>query len=115
MVRVVRGVVCKRKTMNTIKKISSFFHSLIIPHPMRDWLLVLGSGVVIFVILAVVSVNYFLGVRSGNIVGDVDAPTVTPPRISRDELQKTADLLILRRSEYEQGEIPAPDVSDPSL
>lgn len=101
--------------MNTVKKISSFFHSLITPHPMRDWLLVLGSGVIIFVILAGVSVNYFLGVRSGNIVGNVDAPTIAPPRISRDELQKASDLLTVRKNEYEQGEIAPPDVSDPSL
>ncbi len=88
--------------------------SLSSPHPLRDWVLLVGALFIIAVVLLVVSTQFFFKIRSGTIIGMPSIEQVAAPKVSRVELQRVVEALEIQRLNYEEGTIASPKVSDPS-
>jgi len=100
--------------MNFLRSISRGIRSFSSPHPLRDWFVVLGALILLFLVFLSIAVYYFFGVRSGSIVGTEETELPRAARISRDDLEKTVAVYEMRRTNYDAGNFNAPDVSDPS-
>ena len=84
------------------------------PNPLRDWFIVLGLVTLLAAILVVVSVYFFLGIRSGTIIPEADNMIKRTPTVSREALQNIVEVFETRTLNYEADNIPTPNVDDPS-
>ena len=100
--------------MKYLETVTTFLRSLVNPYPLRDWYIAIGLSFVVLGILIGVSVYFFFGIRSGDIVGSLDPEFFPTPNVSREKLEEVVSVYETRRVNYEAGNVRTPDVSDPS-
>lgn len=100
--------------MKFLDKTLDIARSLVRPHPLRDWYIVLAFVTVVFISVVATTTGLFLGIRSGSITTPPNIAVGALPSISREKLEETVAEYELRQINYVAGNIRTPDVSDPS-
>lgn len=88
--------------------------TLITPHPVRDWLFILFITLAASLVLMGISLYFYIGIRSGNIVGAPNTEAGRVPGISRAALDDTVSKYETRRVNYDAGNFAIPSIADPS-
>lgn len=99
--------------MKYLKHISNMLALLVKPYPLRDWYIILGLSFIVFVVLAIMSVNFFIGIRSGSIVPDANIEPKRLPTVSRKTLEDVVSLYETKQVNYDAGNITLPSAVDP--
>lgn len=84
------------------------------PHPVRDWLLILFITLAASLVLIGISLYFYIGIRSGSIVGAPNTEASRTPGISRAALDSTVSKYETRRVNYDAGNFAIPSIADPS-
>lgn len=100
--------------MKFLDKTLDIARSLVQPHPLRDWYIVLALVTVVFISVVTTTTSLFLGIRSGSITTPPNTAVGVLPSISREKLEETVAEYELRQINYNAGNIRTPDVPDPS-
>lgn len=100
--------------MKTLRTIATTLRSFSSPHPLRDWLTVLVLAAVALVAFVGTSTYYFFGLRSGSLIGTQTVQVSRVPQVSRQELEDLVALFETRTLNFDSGNFPTPDVTDPS-
>lgn len=94
--------------------LTEFAASLLTPHPVRDWLLILSLAAVLFFSCAAYAGYLFLGIQGGTIIGSIEAEQPVLPKVSRGDLTKTLEMYHTRKANYEAQNFPRPSLVNPS-
>lgn len=99
--------------MEVMQRSISFLRSLTRPHPARDWLaLLVVSGVAALAGFGVAA-YYFLGIQSGNIIGEAGGEQAPAHTVSREALGRVLETFSERAVNYDAGNVRTPAVPDP--
>lgn len=88
---------------------------LVHPNPGRDWLIVLGLGLVTVLAGVGLAVYLFWGIQTGSIIGGTSAQLAPPVPISRATLKKVLDAYQLRAANYTGANFPVFNLTDPHI
>ncbi len=84
------------------------------PNPARDWYAVLLIAIALLIVEIAVGVFFFVGIRSGQIVGSAEGAGESMSTVTRGEVSATLDLYRVRQTNYEARNFPRPALKDPS-
>lgn len=87
--------------------------SIATPHPARDWSIALVIIVMTFVGFVAYAGYLFVGIRWGGLTGESSIQSVSPPTITRGELDSALETYRVRRANFESRNFGIPGVTDP--
>jgi len=100
--------------MKYLSYLNDFLKTLTRPFPIRDWYIVLGVSGAAAVILVGLSIYLFVGIQSGFIIAPHGGESVQTVNVSRESLNNVIEKYKVRTLNFETGNYPVPDVSDPA-
>ncbi|MDE2079157.1 MAG: hypothetical protein KGI73_02105 [Patescibacteria group bacterium] len=100
--------------MNTFSHLSSFLRSFLKPYPARDWFIALVAVFFIFLGFAFYGVYVYFGIETGALFA-VTGGTKPAITITTADIQNVVDAYNVRVVNWNAGNIPVPDVTDPSV
>jgi len=96
-----------------LNTLTDFLKNLSRPYPTRDWIIVGGIGLVLFLGGAGVAAQLFWGTQTGSIVSaSADVPRAPIP-VSRDAIKYVIETYQVRATNYQNKIFPAVTLSDP--
>ncbi|OGG44347.1 hypothetical protein A2841_01000 [Candidatus Kaiserbacteria bacterium RIFCSPHIGHO2_01_FULL_48_10] len=99
--------------MNT-ERIKTFFTSLLLARPARDWLLVLMVGTALLLCEIAYAGYLFYGIQSGGIVGAPDAAIEVTPTVTAADMEKVLVEYRDRKTDFDTRNFNLPPLSDPA-
>lgn len=84
------------------------------PYPARDWFLILGVGLAVFLCGVGMAVYLFLGVKTGSLLGEGTA-TPPPSTLSRDKMQNVLERYGERLANFDSGNFGTYQFADPHI
>ncbi len=99
--------------MNALTNMSASITNLLKPHPGRDWLIIFGIMLVVFIAVIAFAAYLFFGIRTGRIVGSSGADTLKQPTVTRGEIDAVLENFRMRQLNFNERNFPLPPLVDP--